>query len=123
MPNHIQLARLETKAWTCTVTTDGVAQDLSASTISFTVKRNYSDSDASALFKLTGTFGTAAGITFSDSYTYCLAIGSTYTQSVTISGVNEKYHFDHRVQLPSGSIKVLEQGEFIVTPNVTESMT
>ena len=121
---HIRLARLSTKKYICTLYTGSVEQPITGCTICFTVKRNWGDADSAALFKFTGTSGTTVGISFSGTYGYYLTIGSTYTQSVSsTSGKNENYHFDHRIHLTTGEVKVLEEGDFIVTPNVTEYTT
>lgn len=120
MNPHIRIARLESRKWNCKVTTDGVAQSLTGCSISFTVKQTLSNTDSGALFKL--YIGSGIAITNTTSGLYDLTISSTHTQSVTKSGKNEQYVFDHRIQFPSGSVKVLEQGDFVVTPNVTDTM-
>lgn len=121
MSAHIRIARLEARKWNCKVTTDGVAQSLSGCTITFTVKKTFTGTDSTALFQLSAANG---GISISDTTggAYDLIIHSTATESVSKSGKNESYYFDHRIQLPSGRIKVLEEGDFVVTPNVTDTM-
>jgi hypothetical protein len=118
---HIRLSRLESRKWNCKVTTDGTPQSLTGCTITFTVKKLLTTTDSSALFQLTIANG---GISISDTTggLYDLTIGSTATQSVSKSDKNQSYHFDHRIKLPSGAIKLLEEGDFVVTPNVTDTM-
>lgn len=121
MPTHIRIARLESRRWNCTVTTDGVTQNLSGCVILFTVKQKYSYTDGQALFQCNVANG---GISFSDTTggEYVLYISSTATQSVSKSGKNEPYVFDHKIKLSDGTVKVLEEGDFVVTPNVTDTI-
>lgn len=122
MSKHIELPRLDSRTFACTVTTDGVAQPLGSCYITFTVKEKYSYTDGQALFQLTIGNG---GISFTDTTSgkYDLIIGSTLTSSVTKTDKNVNYVFDHKIQLPSGSIKTLEEGAFVVKPSVTDTVS
>jgi len=120
MSSHIRVARLEGRKYNCTVTTDGVAQNLAGCYLTFTVKQLLSHTDGQALFQL--SIGSGITVTDTTGGAYDLTIHSTATSNVTKSGKNETYYFDHRIQLPSGRIKVMEEGDFVVTPNVTDTM-
>lgn len=121
MSKHIELKRLESRAWACTVTTDGVARDLTNCYLVMTAKSNLTHTDGQALFQL--NIGDGITITDTTGGKFDLTIHSTATTNVTKSGKNEKYYYDIRIQLPSGNIKVMEQGEFVVLPNITDVMS
>lgn len=121
MAQHIQLKRLESRKWNCVVLVDGVAQSLTSCTITFTVRNTLTSTNSGTLFQCTASNGGIL-ITGTTSGQYQLVVGSTATESVSKSAQAQRYYFDHRLQLPSGAIKVLEQGDFIVEPNVTEAM-
>jgi hypothetical protein len=115
---HIRIARLESRKWTCTLSAGPNASlSLDGCTIKFVVKRTWKD--ASALFELNSN---TMGISFVDTASgiYELTIHSTATQSVSESGKNENYVFDHRILLANGTVKVLESGDFVVTPGAAE---
>lgn len=121
MSNHIELPRLDSRTFACTVTTDGVAQPLGSCYIVFTVKETYSQTDGQALFQL--TIGNGISFTDTTSGKYDLIIGSTLTSGVTKTNKNVNYVFDHKIQLPSGTIKTMESGDFVVKPAVTDTIS
>jgi hypothetical protein len=117
---HIRIAKGEARVWNCTVTTDGTPQNLMGCSLSFTVKQKLSYTDGQALFQL--SLGSGIQISNTTSGQYVLTVSGTNTSSVAKSSNNTVYNFDHRIKLPSGNVKVLEQGEFVVTPGVTDTV-
>ncbi len=121
MSQHIRIARLESRKWACTVTVDGVAQDLTGCGLAFTVKTKLTDTDGQAVFQLTK--GNGITVTNTSGGLYNLVISSTNSASVAKSTKQQQFFYDHRIQLTDGAIKVLESGDFIITPNATDSTT
>jgi len=117
---HIRIAKGEARVWNCAVTTDGISQDLTGCSLSFTVKQKLSYTDGQALFQL--SIGSGIVIVNTTSGQYQLTVSTSSTSATPKSNNNTVYNFDHRIKLPSGNVKVLEQGEFIVTPGVTDTV-
>lgn len=111
--SHIEIAKLESRIWTCRVKSAGSPLDLTGCTINFTVKP---EPTGSALFTLNNTFG----VTFTNTTggVFSLRLHSTATQSVSDSNVNARYKFEHRIKLSDGNYKVLEFGDFVVRPSL-----
>jgi hypothetical protein len=118
---HIELARLESRKFNCSVTSAGSAHDLTDCLITFTVKKESSYYDTQSLFQL--TIGSGITITNTTGGEYDLFIASTLTTNVTKTNKNTSFVFDHRIKLADGAIKVLEFGDFVVRPGITETVS
>jgi hypothetical protein len=117
---HIRIAKGEARVWNCIVTTDGSPQDLTGCSLSFTVKKKLSYTDSQALFQC--YLGSGIAITGTTSGQFQLTVSTLSTSQVVKSDNNWAGFFDHRIKLSNGNVKVLEQGEFVVTPSVTDTV-
>ena len=97
-----------------TVTTGGVAVDLTGATLQFLVKTLPTDTDANAIF--TKTVG--SGITVTDATAGIGEIAFTQANTISLSGGTRYYAFTMK---KSSVVTTLDQGAFIILNNVRTS--
>ena len=117
---HIRMARGESRSYRCTVTSDSVAYSLNGCSLSFTVKSKLTHTDGQALFQL--YIGSGITINNTTGGIYTLDISAANTSLAPKDDSNLKYYFDHRIKTSAGGVKQLEAGEFVITPNVTDTI-
>lgn len=112
---NLEAVRGDTNVYTGTATADGVAIDITGSTMRFTAKNDPSDADGSALISETTTGG---GITLvtpaSGVYRITLAPGDT--TGLTVSSV---LHYDVQLTTAGGAVYTLCKGHFTIVGDIS----
>lgn len=102
----------DNKDYSLTITSGGAPQDLTGSTLFFTVKRNLSDTDAKAVIHKVIT-------TFDDAPNGKATISLSNTDTdIPLA----RYFYDIQLTLPGNFVRTVVKGSFDVSYQVTETV-
>lgn len=113
----IRIKRGRTRKWTYIVSDSSGVRDITDDHLWFTVKSKVSDADNEALFQL--AIGSGILLTDPTAGTFVVTVAPNLTWDCPSK--RSTYVYDLKIEYDTGEIYTLDEGSFVVEPDVTNT--